>query len=112
MDYSSKVAGDSSWGGKPLLASIIRMQLGELLINLSGSSVQKGIVDEVAARVVLEGISKETIDRCIVGVVREKVIALLCGRSVDEEKILSAVQALAAERREHDEGLVALLRSD
>jgi hypothetical protein len=112
VNYSRTVEGDDLWGGKPLLASIIRMQFGELLIHLSGPSVQKGIVDEVAARVALEGISKETIDRCIVGVLRGKVIAHLRDRSVDEEKILNAVRALAAERGEHDEGLVALVRSD
>jgi hypothetical protein len=93
------------------LASIIRMQFGELLIHLSGSWVQKEIVDEVTRRVTAEGISKETIDRCIVGVLREKVIAHLRERSADEGKILIAVRALAGERREHDEGLVALVRS-
>lgn len=87
------------------------MQFGQLLMHLSGSCVQKEIVDEVAGRVVLEGISKETIDRCIVGVLREKVIAHLRERSADEEEILSAVRVLATERREHDEGLVALVRS-
>jgi hypothetical protein len=112
VDYSSTVEGDDSGGGKPLLASIIRMQFGELLIHLSGPLVQKEIVGEVAARLAREGISKETIDRCIVGVLREKVIAHLRERSPDEEKILSAVRALGAERREHEEGLLALLRSD
>jgi hypothetical protein len=87
------------------------MQFGELLIHLSGSWVQKEIVDEVTRRVTAEGISKETIDRCIVGVLREKVIAHLRERSADEGKILIAVRALAGERREHDEGLVALVRS-
>jgi hypothetical protein len=108
VDYSSTVDGAGEWGGKPLLASMIRMQLGGLLMHLSGQGVYREMVEEVGARVVGEGISKETIDRCIVAVLREQAIAYLSDRSIDEEKILAAVRKLASERMEHMEGLIAL----
>jgi hypothetical protein len=108
MDYSSPVEGENEWGGKPLLASMIRMQLATLMLHLSDTSVHKRIIEEVARRVLVEGIAEEVIDRCIVAVLKEEAIGYLVDRSIDEERILAAVRELAGERPEHLEALKAL----
>jgi hypothetical protein len=112
VNYSSTVERESDWAGKQLLASMVRMQLGELLIHFSNLSVHRGIVDEVAERVLREGIAKETIDRCIVSVLMERAIAYLGDRSLDEEEILDAVRELAAQSLGREEGMIGLRWTD
>ncbi len=87
---------------------MVRMQLATLMLHLSDASVHRRITDEVARRVLVEGIAKEVIDRCIVAVLKEEAIGFLIDRSFDEERILAAVRELAGEQPEHLEALKAL----